>query len=40
MTKHLQETWKIQGILQFFFLVDKLRILVGVSISNVQKSSE
>ena len=48
MTTHLQETWKIQNkvtvyshyMLQLSFKVDKLRFLVGVSISNSQKLVE
>ena len=48
MTTHLQETWKIQNkvtvyshyMLQLSFKVDKLRFLVGVSISNSQKLIE
>ena len=44
---HLQETWKIRNKVTYsftiyysFFKVDKLRFLVGVSVSNSQKLIE
>ena len=47
MIIHLQETWKIQNKVTYsstvyynYFSVDKLRFLVGVSISNSQKLVE
>ena len=48
MITHLQETWKILNKVTYsptiyyncLFLIDKLRFLVGVSISNSQKLIE